>query len=184
MIGLKKLRFLLVILLIGLSMSLAQVGRSAPDFTLVDDAGNPVTLSEFLGAPLIVNIWASWCAPCVEELPLFESIFNQLHEDTGLNFLLVNNNEAPEPALRFLREQLGITLPAAVDATRTQRSVLIDAGITLDTTLDVLRSYRVVGMPTTFFISEAGVINYIKVGLLLPQELPSLLATIGIDYTP
>jgi thiol-disulfide isomerase/thioredoxin len=48
-----------------------KVGDTAPDFTRTDVAGKPVQLSKYRGRLVLLNFWASWCAPCREEMPLF-----------------------------------------------------------------------------------------------------------------
>lgn len=50
----------------------AERGDSAPALNFVDRDGNPRTLAEFHGQPLLINFWASWCGPCVEEMPLLD----------------------------------------------------------------------------------------------------------------
>ena len=181
----RSLILLTLSLLLSLPLTHAQrVGDNALEFSLVDDAGNLVQLSDFLGTPLVLNVWASWCPPCTEELPLFERIYEDVNagrEDRVLGVLLLNNNEAPEQALRFLREELAVGLPVAVDATKEQRDAL---GVALDSTADVVRDYRVRGLPTTFFIDAAGVIQGVKVGFLLPAEAAQFMAGIGVDWQP
>src|SRR6478736_3880583 len=49
-------------------------GKSAPDAEFTDPDGKPVTLANFKGKPLLVNLWASWCAPCVKELPTLDKL--------------------------------------------------------------------------------------------------------------
>ena len=168
----RSLILLTLSLLLSLPLTHAQrVGDNALEFSLVDDAGNLVQLSDFLGTPLVLNVWASWCPPCTEELPLFERIYEDVNA----------GREAPEQALRFLREELAVALPVAVDATKEQRDAL---GVALDSTADVVRDYRVRGLPTTFFIDAAGVIQGVKVGFLLPAEAAQFMAGIGVDWQP
>jgi len=50
------------------------IGQPRPDFVLHDAAGNPVTASDFDGKVLLLNFWASWCAPCVEEMPMLSDL--------------------------------------------------------------------------------------------------------------
>lgn len=179
---------LLVIVFLGTGWAQG-VGSSAKDFSLLNDKGEVVKLSSFAGTPLILNFWATWCAPCVEELPFFEEVHDRVNEDsadgeTALNILLVNNNEAADKAAEFLRGELDIALPVALDATKEQLSEFREQDVSLDNTLRVLKDYRVRGMPTTFFIDAEGVIQGVKVGFLLPQEMPDLLASIGVEWQP
>lgn len=150
------------------------VGTRAPAFRLADATGQPLTLGDVLGEPLVLNVWATWCPPCREELPLFEQTQAALAED--VTFLLVNNNESADAAAQFLAQE-DITLLAAFEPTRAQRNQF-----DLDTTREVVRDYRVRGMPTTFFIDAAGVIQAVKVGEVRQAELTELLATIGVTW--
>ena len=65
-------------------------GRPAPDALFSDSHGKPVTLADFKGKPVLVNLWASWCAPCVKELPTLDRLAREgrvkvlaVSEDTG-----------------------------------------------------------------------------------------------------
>jgi thiol-disulfide isomerase/thioredoxin len=49
-------------------------GSAVPDFTLTDQSGKRATLASFKGKPLLVNLWATWCAPCVAELPMLDKL--------------------------------------------------------------------------------------------------------------
>lgn len=182
-----KLRLLLLSALLLSGFGFAQkVGSAAPDFTLVNDAGETIGPSDFLGTPYVLNAWATWCTPCIEELPFFQRIFDEVNTDADeplLNFLLVNNNENAENALPFLRNELEISLATGVDASKEQREQLKAEGVELDKTLDVIKKYRIRGMPTTFFIDADGVIQAIKVGFITPAETEGLLASIGIDWS-
>ena len=51
--------------------------KRAPDFVVTDTDGNAVTLSQFFGKPIVLNFWATWCMPCVYELPDFEEVFRE-----------------------------------------------------------------------------------------------------------
>ena len=160
------------------------VGSEAPAFNLVDGQGESVSLEDFRGRPLILNVWASWCAPCVEELPFFQRLYSDVNAaGENLAVLLVNNGENPAEALSFL-QGLEITLPTALDPTKEQREAFKAQDTALETTDKTLRNYRVRGMPTTFFIDAEGIVRGVKVGLLLPSEAPGLLASIGVTWKP
>ncbi|CAN5845485.1 TlpA disulfide reductase family protein [soil metagenome] len=181
-----RLKHLIIFLTLTLcSLAAAQgVGSEAPAFNLVNAQGESVILADFRGQPLILNVWASWCAPCVEELPFFQRLYTEIN-DAGedLNILLVNNGENPAEAVAFLQD-LEVTLPTALDPTKEQREASKAQDIVLEDTSNLLRNYRVRGMPTTFFIDAEGTIRGVKVGLLLPSEAPALLASIGVNWEP
>ena len=173
-----------VLALLVAPVAAQDVGSQAPAFNLVDSRGDSVSLEDFRGQPLILNVWASWCAPCVEELPFFQQLYSDVNTaGENLDILLVNNGENPAEAVAFL-QGLDVTLPTALDPTREQREAFKAQDILLETTAKTLRNYRVRGMPTTFFIDADGVVRGVKVGLLLPSEAPALLASIGVTWEP
>lgn len=182
---------LLLVLLLTLLLALpplahaqaARPGEPAPDFTLVDDDGAVVRLSDFRGRPVVVNAWATWCPFCIDEIPEFQRAHDALAPlgEQAPVFLLVNLDEPFEPAHAFLRDEVDTTLTGLYDATEAQRAD--HPGVTFDRTRELLtRTYRTRGMPTTFFIDAEGVLQRIKVGPVLSQaELAELLAAIGVD---
>ena len=112
----------------------------------------PVDLADYVGAPLVVNFWASWCAPCVSEMPDLQ----EFSDASEIPLLGVTVQDAPANAQAFVSE-LGITYDLATDP----RAELYDA----------VRSF---GMPTTLLVDEAGTIVYRHTGPLDAAELRGL----------
>lgn len=84
------------------------VGRQRPDFSLSDAAGTPVSAADFDGQPLLLNFWATWCAPCVEEMPMLAELQRD-HAQNGLQVVGIAVDE-PERAQAFAGE-LGLDYP-------------------------------------------------------------------------
>jgi thiol-disulfide isomerase/thioredoxin len=88
----------------------AEVGRSAPDFTLTDMQGQQVTLSELKGKVVILNFWATWCPPCRQEMPSMEELY-RTYKDQGLVILAVNVEENGAPLVKRFLEATPYSFP-------------------------------------------------------------------------
>jgi cytochrome c biogenesis protein CcmG/thiol:disulfide interchange protein DsbE len=111
-------------------------GRPAPDFSLVSLTGEPLTSRQLRGAPVVLNFWASWCAPCREEAPLLEAKWRE-YRDQGVRFIGVNIRDHAADAREFV-DRYGITFPILRDPDQ-QLAAELGVGI---------------GLPQTFFITE------------------------------
>ena len=168
--------FVLALLFAPAFASAQEVGDPAPDFALLDAEGHKVALADFAGRPAVLNFWATWCLPCAEELPLLQRAGEALGEEVA--FLLINNGEDAQAAAAYLEEH-AITVRAGLEPTRRER-----AELDLDTTADVLRRFRVFGIPTTLFIDSEGVVQSVKTGPLSASDLSERLADIGVVWQP
>jgi thiol-disulfide isomerase/thioredoxin len=90
------------------------VGRRRPDFTHRDLTGNEVSAKDFDGAPLLINFWATWCKPCVEEMPMLSRLRSELPE-TGIQVVGIALDD-PERASAFVRDT-GVDYPVLVGGT-------------------------------------------------------------------
>lgn len=86
---------------------------SAPDFTVQNENGSDVTLSNYFGKPIVLNLWASWCSPCKNEMPYFEEAYK---ENDDIQFLMVNmtSGDSKADAKAFIEEE-GYTFPVFYD---------------------------------------------------------------------
>ena len=128
----------------------------APDFELpLLDGTRLVSPSDFAGRPFFLNFWATWCAPCVRELPALEE-FAATHaaDDRGPALLTVNLGETAEDISRFLAEIAVENLPVALDINQVVKG-----------------DYGVQNLPTTFIIDEAGVVRFMKLGEMKFEEM-------------
>jgi peroxiredoxin len=135
--------------------SAVRVGSPAPDFTLLSLAGPPVSLHEQQGKVVLINFWATWCAPCREEMPALQAAYEKL-ADQGLVVLGVNWTQADYlPDVEAFVEALGLTFP-----------ILLDSDGTVSEDL-----YRVLGLPTSVLVGRDGMIRAVRIGVLDLQEL-------------
>ena len=89
----------------------ALVGSKAPDFTVVDLDGEVVSLSDLRGDPVILNFWATWCPPCLKEIPEFIELQNTYGEQ---GFQIVGIAIDDEEAVRDYVEEVGMNYPSLV----------------------------------------------------------------------
>lgn len=131
--------------------------RSAPEFALPDLFKDAITieLSMYAGRPLVVNFWASWCAPCREEMPALQEMYEQ-NRDDGLVLLGINQTymDDLESARNFVKA-LNLSFPNARD----------DEGQVSE------KAFRVIGLPTTVFITRDGKIAHVQIGQLTDTQI-------------
>lgn len=132
----------------------ALVGTRAQDFQLVDLDGEPVSLSEFAGKPVVINFWSTWCGPCKFEHPLLQQAATQ---NPDVSFLGVIYSDDPDKVRTYLK-RAGSAYPNLVDdGSRTA----IDYGVT--------------GVPESFFVDRTGKIVHKEAGPLSPTVLQAKL---------
>lgn len=116
------------------------VGNLGPDFTLTDIEGRTWTLSQLKGQVVFLNFWATWCPPCVSEMPSMQNLYNTLPQDQFKMLAVLHSDEARN-AVSFAKK-LDITLP-----------ILIDEGNRVG------MSYGLTGVPETFILDKDGIIR-------------------------
>lgn len=118
-----------------------KVGQPAPDFTLETVDGEKMSLSDFKGQVVMLNVWASWCEPCRLEMPELQEAYEK-HKEDGFVILGVNLVEN-EVTVRGFLKNYGLTFPVVLDP---DRSVAVG-------------KYKVKPLPTSFFIDKDGVLQ-------------------------
>jgi thiol-disulfide isomerase/thioredoxin len=131
-----------------------RAGPPVPDRTFETFNGTATSLTAF-DEPLVVNFWASWCPPCVAEMPDFERVHQAVHDE--VRFVGINTQDARFDADR-LAEQTGVTYDLALDPDG-----------------DLFRDFEVVAMPSTFFVNAEGSVVHRHAGLLTEQQLRDLI---------
>lgn len=96
-----------------LRLEIPKAPTTAPDFELQDPAGKQLSLKELRGKVVFLNFWATWCQPCIEEMPAMEKLHRELEKD-GLVILAINFQESPERVKAFLAEHK-LTFTALLD---------------------------------------------------------------------
>lgn len=81
----------------------SSVSRPAPDFTLNQLSGQPLTLSDFRGKVVLLDFWATWCEPCRVETPFLVDLQNK-YRDQGLQIIGISMDDTPDPVPAFVRE--------------------------------------------------------------------------------
>ena len=129
-------------------------GFLAPDFTLSTATDETISLIAQRGNPVIVNLWASWCAPCRAEMPAFQKVYDEYHSK-GLEILAVNvtTQDRPASALSFA-EEFGLSFP-----------------ILLDRKGSISNIYQTGALPTTYLIDKHGIIREVVIGGPISEAL-------------
>ena len=121
------------------------IGDEAPDFTLALAEGGEITLSELRGQVVVLNFWATYCGPCVGELPELQELA-QNYKDQNVYLLAVNCGEDAGKVRDFLTEQK------------------LSLNVALDTEMDAQEKYPANGIPYTVFVDPQGKVAYIQPG--------------------
>ena len=126
--------------------------KPAPDFTLKDEAGRDVTLSDYRGKVVLLNFWATWCGPCKIEMPWFVA-FQRKYKDQGFTVIAVSLDEEGWDVVRPFVEEYGLNFPVVVG------------------TDDMADEFGgVAALPTTFIIDQEGRITSTHMGLVGRDE--------------
>ncbi len=123
----------------------------APDFLLEDLDGGEIRLSDLRGKPLIINFWATWCAPCRKEMPQFVEAYGK-YRDQGLEIVAVNLQEGKSIASKFA-DDYGMDFTVAIDRDG-----------------EVGDQYHLLGLPTTYFVGRDGIIRSVFTGPFEAEE--------------
>ena len=117
-----------------------RLGKSLADFTLPDLQGRSVQLSALRGKVVFINVWATWCPPCVEEMPTIQQLYDHLHE-RGLEVLAVSLDALGAQVVEPFMQSRRLTFPTLLDPKNL-----------------VQRLYRTTGVPESFIVDKRGIL--------------------------
>jgi peroxiredoxin len=117
-----------------------QLGQPAPDFTFPDLDGKEVSLSDFRGKVVLVNIWATWCPPCRDEMPSMQKLYERFNGEQ-FEILAVSIDADGREAVAPFMEQMNLTFPALLDPDEKIRGL-----------------YAITGVPESFIIDRNGIL--------------------------
>jgi cytochrome c biogenesis protein CcmG, thiol:disulfide interchange protein DsbE len=139
--------FALTTLFISITAMAVEEGELAPDFTLPDivAGGSAFSLSALRGKTVYLDFWASWCAPCLKSLPLYNALHKK-YQDQGLVVVGINIDNPVEDGLDFLAD------------------TPLDFKIPSDPEGKIPELYELIGMPTSYLIAPDGTVKMVHLG--------------------
>jgi peroxiredoxin len=139
----------------GLGVVAPEIGAIAPPFEQPSLSSDTLSLFDLRGESVVINFWATWCPPCIVEMPALQ----ELHDETGVRIIGVNMGEERATVVEWIAEN----------------------GITFDIVLDlqgqVSQMYRLRGQPSTYVVAPDGIITHIFYGTVSMAALQDAIAT-------
>ncbi|HUO76393.1 MAG TPA: TlpA disulfide reductase family protein [Thermodesulfovibrionales bacterium] len=124
----------------------AVVGLNAPGFLLDDPSGKTYTLSELKGSVVFINFWATWCPPCIEEIPSIQNLYNGFKDKKEFRMVTILYKDDYDKAMAFLKQN-NYTLPVLID--REGKAA---------------KAYGLTGVPETYIVDKQGVLREKVIG--------------------
>lgn len=130
----------------------AKVDFAAPELTLEDLSGKSVSLKDHLGSVVLVNLWATWCPPCREEMPTLQSFYEKYKAD-GFVLIAINQEETGDVVELFVKE-FSLTFP-----------------IWLDIDYQAQRVFNTMNLPSSYVIDRNGRVRLMWIGGISKKNL-------------
>ncbi len=124
----------------------AVVNYPAPELTLTDIDGVTRSLADYRGQVVLVNLWATWCEPCKQEMPALQA-FHDKHTKNGFTIIAVNDGDPSEDVLQFVKD-FELTFPVWLDPTYIATE----------------QAFKTLGLPSSYVIDRSGVVRLQWVG--------------------
>ena len=136
------------------------------DFSVLDEEGNMVSLSEYFGTPIVVNAWATWCPPCRAELPYFDASAEKYQDQ--IQFMMIDltdgSTDTGESATAFIREENGYSFP-----------------LFFDVDFSAAEAYQINAIPVTLFIRADGSLLHQQIGAMDEATLEAYIQQLLAD---
>jgi thiol-disulfide isomerase/thioredoxin len=129
-----------------------EVNYPAPELTLTDVSGNPVSLTDHLGKVILVNMWATWCPPCKAEMPTLQAFYEK-YQAQGFVIVGINDGETIELVEPFVRDY-GLTFPVWLDGEYLSE-----------------KAFNTVNLPSSYVIDRQGTVRLMWIGAISPRVL-------------
>ena len=129
-----------------------EVNYPAPELSLNDLDGNPVTLEDYLGTVVLVNNWATWCPPCKAEMPTLQAYFED-HTDKGFTIIAIESGDPVAEVKEFVKDY-GLTFPVWADANMAS-----------------IAAFRNPGLPSSYVIDRDGTVRLAWAGAVSRKML-------------
>ncbi len=123
------------------------IGSQAPNFEAKDIEGNDISLSKLKGSVVLIDFWASWCAPCKQEMPFLTELY-QSYKDQGFEVIAINLDTQEKNMTKFLKQM------------NTTPEFKITFDVVHDPKGEIASKYNLEGMPTTVLVDRKGKIRY------------------------
>jgi len=138
----------------------AQANYPAPELTLTDLDGITHSLADYHGQVVLVNLWATWCPPCKEEMPTLETYYNKYKEE-GFTIIAVNDGDPTPDVIQFTKDY-ELTFPVWLDPTYIATE----------------QAFKTLNLPSSFVIDKSGIIKLQWVGEINRQTLEKFVTPI------
>lgn len=130
----------------------AKVDFPAPELNLFDLSGMPVSISDYRGSVVLVNLWATWCPPCREEMPALQAFYEK-YKDRGFILIAVDQEETLEVVQPFV-DEFGLTFP-----------------VWLDENYDAQKKFKTMNLPSSYVVDRDGTVRLMWIGGISKRNL-------------
>lgn len=130
----------------------AKVDFPAPELTLTTLAGDEASLSDYRGSVVLVNLWATWCPPCTEEMPTLKAFYEKYHSQ-GFELIAIDQGETLEAVVPFVKE-FALPFPVWLD-TGSQAGIV----------------FKTMNLPSSYVIDRTGQVRLMWIGGISKRNL-------------